>query len=303
MLQRWEKLAEDGRHMVLWFDSFFNAVQFVGNSKNIDLCAQKVIGTLDHWCAALNCTILAPFHPSRAGDDRGDTGYSAAFQDTIREVLSIGEKKRKVKDGRPNDYEGTGEYRLRIMKWNGGQQGKDITFTYEDGQLVTYEDAAERGAMISVQAAVAIIEEFTYKGDEGVLARLRDPGLPDGERDGIERGFTARIRRDGAGWKIGGGDGAIKLTSGHHLIDRFREITGNGRAGCAEFLSALTAAERAGLLRYAERDPTIKSTKRPRPATALVGANQVALMTTMRVAASSSDPARGEATTGYMEGR
>jgi hypothetical protein len=117
----------------------------------------RVIGILNHWCEVLNCTIMAPFHPSRAGDDRGDTGYSPAFQDTIREVLSISEKKRKVQGGHQNETEGTGQYVLRIMKWNGGPQGKKITFEFRGGQLVTNDNIAECDAMTLVQAAVAIV--------------------------------------------------------------------------------------------------------------------------------------------------
>jgi hypothetical protein len=266
MLRRWEKLAEDdGRHMVLWFDSFFNAVQFLGKSKNIDICAQRVIGILDHWCAVLNCTILGPFHPSRAGDDRGDTGYSPAFQDTIREVLQIREKVRRVKDGRPHETEGTGKYELGVMKWNEGRQGKKLTFAYDDGELISYDDASERDALTSAQAAVKVIEKYTYGDKPEVLARLRNPHLTDDERTEIERGFPNRIRRHGEGWKIGEGQEAIALTGGHWVVARFREITGNDKASEKGFLSALEEAKGYGLLGYAESGRGVRSDKR-RPA-------------------------------------
>jgi hypothetical protein len=160
------------------------------------------------------------------------------------------------------------------MKWNGGEQGKKITFEYGNGELVTYDDIAECGAATSVQAAVAIIEEFTYKNDKEVLARLRAPGLTDDERGEIERGFGWRIREQGVGWKAGHGSGAIPLTREHHIIDRFREITGIGRAGEGDLLTALADAKRAGLLDYAESDQAVKSSKR-RPAGYCIGANQV----------------------------
>jgi hypothetical protein len=125
-------------HKLVILDSFFNAIEFGGKSKVMDDCALATVQMLDHWCRILNCTIVAPFHPSRAGVQRGDTGYSPAFEDRVRQALSISELQPKKRgETVPADV-----YKLAIQKWNNGPR-RSINLRYDGGPLMLYTPDVE----------------------------------------------------------------------------------------------------------------------------------------------------------------
>lgn len=121
-------------HKLLILDSFFNAIAFKGRAKIMDDRAEETLKTLDHWCKLLNCTILAPFHPSRAGVQREDAGYSPLFGNHVRQSLTISELQPKKK----NESVPAGVYTLKISKWNNGLQHKHIKLRYDGGAMTEY---------------------------------------------------------------------------------------------------------------------------------------------------------------------
>jgi len=211
-LRRLEKIEG---HKVVILDSFFNAVRFAGNSKNYDEPAMAVIETLDHWCEMLNCTILAPFHPSRAGtsNQRKDMGYSPAFENHGRQCLRIEEKKPAKGETVP-----AGIYTLTITKWNGGEQGKKIDLQFEDGCLVDVGDQPD-GDLVRmvhpIEAAIGIAEK----------AERNAKRLQRGPRAEIEEDA---LRQQGTGAK--GKDGRAMPGKPEQWVRReFSKLTGIGK--------------------------------------------------------------------------
>jgi RecA-family ATPase len=251
MLRRWEKFAEQGGHMVLWLDSFFDAVQFEGNSRNYDAVVRSVLHILDRWCELLDATILAPFHPSTAGEGRGDTGYAPAFLNVPRQVFLVTAETRQIKGGKQSEREETGRYRLSILKWTGGER-KKVHYVYEDGQLVTYEPMNQQGTESSVRAAVALVLTSTY--DAAALKQLARRDLTDAERQKIERKFDGRFREQADALWFGSGQHAIKLRSNDEIMEQFRHRIGNQNASVADFAAACKTAREVGRLGYIRAD-------------------------------------------------
>jgi hypothetical protein len=134
-------LEKNEGHTLLWFDSFFDTIEMSTTARVNDGIARRVIHTINtRWCQRLDCTILTPFHPSRGGDNRGDTGYAPAFEDKSPQVLQILNVQRKVQGGRPNQYEKTNEYVLKVKKWNEGPEAVRVPFRYDRGQLISIND-------------------------------------------------------------------------------------------------------------------------------------------------------------------
>jgi hypothetical protein len=257
MLRRWEDLAKAGEHMILWFDSFFDAVVTSSKARIDDGHARRLIRLLDHWCKILNCTILAPFHPSRSGVEHGHTGYAPAFENAPRQVLRIGAKTEPVKDGVLKERRRTGEFVLEVHKWNDGTQGKRITFRFERGQLVSTDDM-EDVAADTMQAAVDVVLSFTY----GAALEKFGPGMSTAEHDDLERSCRNRIRRTGRGNQWLAGDHPAELTVDHPVMQKFREAAGNPKASVRDFISASERAVGALRLGYREADKSAASRNR-----------------------------------------
>jgi hypothetical protein len=257
MLRRWEEMAGAGEHMMLWLDSFFDAIDFSQKARIDDAIARRVLRLLDHWCELLNATILAPFHPSRSGQDHGHTGYAPAFENAPRQVLRIGAKRQKVSGGAQFEYRETGEYVFQIHKWNDGQMGKRLSFWFAGGQLVSAGDMTATAAS-AAEAAVSILTRHTY----GEAAAKFTVGTTAAEGEAIELSCTWRVRRSGKRWTAGHGGDAGELTAEHFVIETFREMTGNPRAQVRDFISACDAAVASGDLGYRESDRAVRSAKR-----------------------------------------
>jgi hypothetical protein len=142
VLSEWDDIAAGGTAaMLLWLDSFFDAISMEGKARIDDAIAMQTIAALNRWCALLNATIISPFNVSAAGARDDDPGYAPAFRNKSRCVLQIrphkepkGEKKEKL-----TALPGTEIFDLLVHKWNGGPQGEGTrrVFWYENGQLVT----------------------------------------------------------------------------------------------------------------------------------------------------------------------
>jgi hypothetical protein len=258
MLHRWEDLAKADEHLLLWFDSFFDAVSFSQKARVDDGIARRVIRLLDHWCKELDATILAPFHPSRSGQDHGHTGYAPAFENVPQQVLRIGAKREKVRGGGQYEFRETGEYIFEIHKWNNGSAHKRISFWFDQGQLVSATSMHATTASAS-EAAVKIITSNTY----GEAAARFTIGTTTAEADEIERSCTWRVRGDGGKkWKVGHGKEAIDLTTEHFVMDEFRRLVGNDKSQVRDFIQACDAAVKTGEMGYREADKTARSSRR-----------------------------------------
>lgn len=123
----------DQGHWVMHWDSFFDAVDMDMASRIDDSHARDVIRTVMRLCAELNCTLLSPLHPSRAGKVRKDSGYSDAFESKVQQSISIYPKMEGTKKVR-------GIYTLDELKWNSRlptDSPLPIDFRFERNQLIT----------------------------------------------------------------------------------------------------------------------------------------------------------------------
>jgi hypothetical protein len=154
--------------------------------------------------------------------------------------------------------EGTGQYRLRILKWNGGKQGRKATYEYDRGQLVVME-GSECGTGGPALAASDVLLSFTYGVER---AKLSDPATTEEERTAIERKCTHRVRQDGRSWKVGYGKDAYKIEPGHVMVKAFIERTGITQHPATHFIKALTEARQAGLLGYQESEQGVRGASR-----------------------------------------
>jgi hypothetical protein len=139
ILSEWDDIAADGTAaMLLWLDSFFDAISMDGKARIDDAIAMRTIAALNRWCALLNATIISPFNVSMAGARNDDTGYAPAFRNKSRCVQQIRPHK-EAKGEKLTVLPGTDLFDLLIYKWNGGPQGEGTrrVFWYENGQLVT----------------------------------------------------------------------------------------------------------------------------------------------------------------------
>jgi hypothetical protein len=256
MLRRWEGLAGEG-HMVIWLDSFFDAISVDGAARNDDSVVRYVVAMLDRWCKLLNATILAPLHPSRSGDRDGNTGYAPAWENVPRRVIRIYHQTAAGKQGEPRRP--TGKTWFDILKWNGGPQNDRFLFWYENGQLVSDDDIATVDGD-TWQAAADILLRHTYG-----TARLMQhkPGMTEEEKWAFETAdpVPTRLRLvNGTTWKFGDDP----FTNDHVMIRQFRDRTGKRDATAGDFIAACHAAAgcyRLGYRSY-EEEQAKRSTKR-----------------------------------------
>ncbi len=123
-------------HKFVGIDSCYNALRFVGSAKINEGAVMAAIGFLQRICDECDCTILVLWHPSQAGQERGDaSGWSVAWHNAPRARLSISAVK---------DAEDT--FELRVEKRNHGPKGKPITLHWCDGALLprTETDTSEQ---------------------------------------------------------------------------------------------------------------------------------------------------------------
>lgn len=247
MLRRWERFAAEGKHTLVILDSLFNAVSFQGNAKNIDACARAVIERLDHWCELLNLTILAPFHPSRAGITRGDVGFSSEFENAPRALLDI---KALVPKTRGESIP-AGRFTLTVKKRNDGPQGQSLNLYFDAGVLLPDDTApaASGGTGRPLHEAAAYVVLWQAYGVDDA-DRIMQGGLSTEERETIKlrNEDRDRLRRDG---RIGAGR---KITNDSQLVRIFCERTGNPNLKPSDLLQACELATRCDppLLHYQE---------------------------------------------------
>lgn len=143
-------------HKFVVLDSCYNALRFEGAAKINEGSVLAGIGLLQRLCNEANCTVLVLWHPSQAGQERGDaSGWSVAWHNAPRARLSLS----PVKDTED-------AFELRVEKRNHGAKGKPLTLFWSDGVLQPRDalDSLEQGSRLMdvvVRVAIAAAEQST----------------------------------------------------------------------------------------------------------------------------------------------
>ena len=137
-------------------DSCYDFVRFEGSAKvNEDVVNVLVKVVLGGFCRDTNSTLLVTWHPSYAGQERGDgSGWSVAWHNAPRVRDQI---KRK----------GNGDaFELTAVKRNHGAFPQPLTLHYSDGALLPREEfeCAEQKAQLDA----ACIEVATLCAEKGI---------------------------------------------------------------------------------------------------------------------------------------
>ncbi len=140
-------LAIDG-HKYLVLDSCYDFVRFAGKAKIDEGAVNAFVKTvLQQLCTETDTTLLALWHPSQSGQERGDaSGWSVAWHNAPRARLSI----TPVKDTED-------AFELKVEKRNHGPKGKPLTLHWSDGVLLPRTDSATaEGASYLERAVVRV---------------------------------------------------------------------------------------------------------------------------------------------------
>jgi hypothetical protein len=117
-------------HKFVVMDSCYNVLRFLGQAKINETLVKEAINLLDNICADTDSTMMFLWHPSQAGQERGDaSGWSVAWHNSPRARLSLS----KVKDAQDT-------YNLKVEKRNNGPTGVEITLHWQDGVLLPLSD-------------------------------------------------------------------------------------------------------------------------------------------------------------------
>lgn len=114
-------------HKLVVLDSAYNFVRFQGKAKIDEGAVNAYIRqVLERLCRDMDSTLLVLWHPSQAGQERGDaSGWSVAWHNTPRARLSL----KPVKDVE-------GAFELCVEKRNHGPKGKPLTLHFSEGVLL-----------------------------------------------------------------------------------------------------------------------------------------------------------------------
>ena len=143
-------------HKFVVLDSCYDFVRFEGSAKvNEDAVNVFVKVVLGGFCRDTNSTLLVPWHPSYAGQDRGDgSGWSVAWHNAPRvkdAICSVGD---------------TDGYELKAVKRNHGALPPPLILYYSVGALLPREEfeCAEQEA----QLADACVEVAGICAEDGM---------------------------------------------------------------------------------------------------------------------------------------
>ena len=124
--QLFDFLRSISGHKFIVADSCYNLLHFAGQTKINESAVKAALNLLDYLCAATDSTMLYLWHPSQAGQERGDaSGWSVAWHNTPRARLSLS-KADKTQDA----------FELKVEKRNNGPSGGIITLHWRDGVLL-----------------------------------------------------------------------------------------------------------------------------------------------------------------------
>jgi hypothetical protein len=123
-------LCKIGGHKFIVADSTYNILRFTGQAKINETMVKEAINLLDNFCTSTDSTMLFLWHPSQAGQERGDaSGWSVAWHNAPRARLSL-TKDRETPDA----------FRLKVEKRNNGPEGAELMLHWRDGVLLPLSD-------------------------------------------------------------------------------------------------------------------------------------------------------------------
>ncbi|MBS0252405.1 MAG: bifunctional DNA primase/polymerase [Proteobacteria bacterium] len=134
------RLKSISGHKFIVVDSAYNVLNFTGATKSNEGAVKAAIEILGQLCAETDSTMVVLWHPSQAGQERGDnSGWSVAWHNAPRARLSL---------TRVPDTESA--FDLKVEKRNNAPPQKlPLTLRWDDGVLlpITEVAATERKAL------------------------------------------------------------------------------------------------------------------------------------------------------------
>jgi hypothetical protein len=123
-------------HKLLVLDSAYDFARWQGHTKvNEDAVNWFVKVFLQGICDQANCTLLIPWHPSAAGQERGDmSGWSVGWVNAPRARLSLGAAKDEID-----------AFELAVTKRNHGRRPEPIMLRFHEGALLPIADVPDDG--------------------------------------------------------------------------------------------------------------------------------------------------------------
>jgi hypothetical protein len=152
-------------HKLIVLDSTYNGLHFIGNAKVNEGAVQGGIGVLQSICDETNSTMVPLWHPSQAGQERGDgSGWSVAWHNVPRARLTINAMKNT------RDL-----YELNVAKRNNGPKPSvGMILRWADGILVPA--SAVEGTEGEKAIMDAVVRQAIAAAEGGApIQRLKKP--------------------------------------------------------------------------------------------------------------------------------
>lgn len=164
-------------HKFVVLDSTYNVLVFIGQAKISEPAVKAAIELLNGLCRETDSTILFLWHPSQAGQERGDaSGWSVAWHNAPRARVSLREAEKDA-------------FELRVEKRNNAPKGPPLTLHWDSGLLLPRASKGTAGEAALIDACVSAALTAAEMG-EPIVRRFK---LPYWMIDQIERevGFRA----------------------------------------------------------------------------------------------------------------
>ena len=134
-------------HKFIVADSCYNVLRFTGQAKINETSVKAALNVLDYLCTTTDSTMIYLWHPSQAGQERGDaSGWSVAWHNTPRARLSL------TMDSKARDV-----FDLKVEKRNNGPAGGVLTLHWKDGLLVPRAELGIAGASDRLLEAIVTL--------------------------------------------------------------------------------------------------------------------------------------------------
>ncbi len=171
-------LKQTAGHKFVVLDSTYNVLEFRGNAKINEPAVKAAIELLNRICRETDSTIVFLWHPSQAGQERGDaSGWSVAWHNAPRARLSLS----RAKNGEAIIE---GAFDLKVEKRNNAGPVPPMTLHWDAGVLlpITGLDAAEQSSRFHEAVVAAALKAVDVGVPLQRKARASDWVLLDIER-------------------------------------------------------------------------------------------------------------------------
>ena len=166
-------------HKFVVCDGTYNVLRFMGQAKVNETSVMFAVGILQRLCDETDSTMLSLWHPSQAGQDRGDSsGWSVAWHNAPRARLSLTRVEKN--------------FQLKVEKRNNGPDGETLALCWSDGVLLP-------------RSQTRVVEQETQLQDAVVRAAIsaaqmgtpntHQKSLPKWQIDRIEQETQVRLRQ------------------------------------------------------------------------------------------------------------